>query len=327
MIRWYRSPVNRDELKELYRRNDLLASLQTLGYLGLLCLSGGFAIYSAYHWRWPATAALVFVHGTFFAFQINAVHELGHNTVFRAKTVNQFFMQVFAFLGWINPYLFFASHQRHHYATLHPPEDLEVVLPMETDWSKVWRWTFINLKGPWAVAAFHIRIVRGHYVGEWELHLFPEGEPEKRRIPRRWALFVLLGHATILAVSLALHWWMVPVVVTLAPYYGAWLHFLCNQTQHIGLSNNVEDYRLCCRTFLPNPFVRFLYWQMNYHIEHHMYVGVPCYYLGRLHRLIEKDLPPTPVGLLQTWKGINEILRRQKLEPGYAYVPNLPEST
>ena len=83
-------------------------------------------------------------------------------------------------------------------------------------------------------------------------------------------------------------------------------------TQHISLLDNVDDFRKCCRTFVPNPLVRFLYWHMNFHIEHHMYVGVPCYRLGRLHRLIEDDLPPSPVGILQTWREINEILVRQR---------------
>ena len=44
----------------------------------------------------------------------------------------------------------------------------------------------------------------------------------------------------------------------------------------------------------PQSVVRFLYWHMNYHIEHHMYAAVPCYRLGRLHRAIRHELPPLP---------------------------------
>lgn len=43
--------------------------------------------------------------------------------------------------------------------------------------------------------------------------------------------------------------------------------------QHAGLSDNVPDFRLCCRTMILNPFFRFLYWHMNYHTEHHMYAA------------------------------------------------------
>jgi fatty acid desaturase len=63
---------------------------------------------------------------------------------------------------------------------------------------------------------------------------------------------------------------------------------------------------------------------MNYHIEHHMYAGVPCYKLERLHHAIKHELPPTPNGLVATWTVIIRILKRQKVEPSYEYVPELP---
>ena len=76
--------------------------------------------------------------------------------------------------------------------------------------------------------------------------------------------------------------------------------FLCNNTQHVGLQDNVPDFRLCTRTILLNLVVRFLYWHMNFHIEHHMYAAVPCYNLGRLHEAIKHNLPRSPNGLLET---------------------------
>ena len=65
------------------------------------------------------------------AFLINAVHELGHGTVFKNEALQPDFSSMFfAFLGWINHEMFQSSHTRHHRYTLHPPDDLEVVLPM-----------------------------------------------------------------------------------------------------------------------------------------------------------------------------------------------------
>jgi fatty acid desaturase len=63
---------------------------------------------------------------------------------------------------------------------------------------------------------------------------------------------------------------------------------------------------------------------MNFHTEHHMYAAVPCYNLTKLHALIKHDMPPCPRGLYQTWKQINEILQRQKVDAGYQYVAPLP---
>jgi len=174
------------------------------------------------------------------------------------------------------------------------------------------------------VLRFTLRIARGRFEGPWELTLFPETDPAKRRGPVAWARTLLVGHALLILLALSLKLWMLPVLITFAPFYGGWLFFLCNNTQHVGLQDNVTDFRLCCRTFLPNPFVRFLYWQMNYHTEHHMYVGVPCYHLGKLHRLVEEDLPPSPRGLLATWREIGAILKSQAADPTYQYVPACP---
>jgi fatty acid desaturase len=169
-----------------------------------------------------------------------------------------------------------------------------------------------------------IRLSFGRLQGDWENALFPESAVELRRSLFNWARIQLVGHVLIVGVSLYFGLWLVPVLVTLAPFYGGWLLYLCNNTQHVGLQDNVSDFRLCCRTTILNPFVRFLYWHMNYHTEHHMYAAVPCYNLGKLHEQIEADLPHCPVGLLKTWEEIIAILKKQKVEPKYQYVAELP---
>ena len=135
---------------------------------------------------------------------------------------------------------------------------------------------------------------------------------------------LLIGHSLLVLLSLYFGLWMLPVVTTLAPFYGGWLLYLCNNTQHVGLQDDVPDYRLCCRTIIINPFVQFLYWHMNFHTEHHMYAAVPCYNLGKLHRAIKSDLPHCPVGLYESWTEIIAILRQQQVDPTYEFVPELP---
>jgi len=99
---------------------------------------------------------------------------------------------------------------------------------------------------------------------------------------------------------------------------------MCNATQHIGLTDEYPDFRVCCRTFTLNPVLQFLYWHMNYHTEHHIYAGVPCYNLARLHRLIQSEMPESTHGLIATWKQISWILKRQEEDPTYQFVPKLP---
>lgn len=323
-IRWYRTPIEKDRLRALSQRSDLRGAVQTLGYLGLYAATASASIYAAHRLHWAAVPPLVFLHGMVAAFMINGVHELGHGTVFKTKALNAFFVRVLAFLGWINFQTFGVSHSRHHAYTLHPPDDLEVRLPISLARKHFWESGFVNLKGLRWTMKDTVRIARGKFRGDWELQLFPEDDPAKRRPAMRWARFVLAGHALIVAVSLAMGWWMVPLVVTFAPFYGGWLFFLCNNTQHVGLKDNVPDFRLCCRTFTTNPVVRLLYWQMNYHTEHHMYPTVPCYRLGALHRAIKHDLPPCPRGLAATWREIAAILAKQKDDPAYQHFAMIP---
>lgn len=324
-ITWYRSPLAKEVLRELSTRSDGRAWLQVLGHLGVLATTGGLALYSAGHWPLWATLLILFAHGTGYSFMINAVHELGHRTVFNSRSLNEFFLRVFAFLGWIQFPVFRASHARHHEYTLHPPDDLEVVLPMHVIVRHFFQRGIVNVEAPLPALREAIRLARGRFRGEWENRLFPEDRPESRREPIRWARALLIGHGLIVVVSLAFGWWMIPVVVTLAPFYGGLLFLLCNSTQHIGLQDNVPDYRLCCRTFTLNPLAQFLYWHMNYHTEHHMYPSVPCYHLRKLHKAIKNDLPPCPSGLAATWKEILEIQRKQKTDPGYQHVARLPD--
>jgi fatty acid desaturase len=321
-IAWYRVPVAREDLSRLNRRSNLRGFVQTLGYLGVLGATGTAAFVSAGRLPWPVTVLLVFLHGTCWNFLINGFHELIHDSVFKTRWLNEFFLRIFSFLGWYNHHQFWASHTEHHKYTLHPPDDLEVVLPVKLTVRGYWQSAIINLGGLKWTLKTQLRFARGKLEGPWEHALF-DGHPDQARKLFRWSRLLLAGQLAILVVALVMKWWMLPALVTLAPFYGGWLHYLCNNAQHVGMQDNAPDFRLCCRTITLNPFVEFLYWHMNYHTEHHMYAAVPCYNLGKLHRLIEGDLPESPRGLYATWKQIAVILKKQKEDPAYQFAPEL----
>jgi len=324
-IAWYRTKLPPGELKKLHRRSDLLASFQTVGYLLLLVIPGAVACYTAKFGPWWVAALGVVLYGMFSSFLINAVHELVHGTVFKTKWLNHVFCHLFAFLGLINHEMFGQSHVRHHRYTLHPPDDLEVQLPIKFAIRGFLRSAFFNWPGlKWKLPNL-VRLARGKFKGEWEMTLFPVEQPEKSRAVIRWARILIAGHLAVWVIGIATGYYLLPLLLTFGPSIANGPFWLCNNTQHVGLQDHVPDFRLCCRTFTLNPFLRFLYWQMNYHTEHHMYAAVPCYRLPRLHQLVKDDLPPTPHGLVATWRQIAMILKRQENDPDYQYDPPLPD--
>ena len=325
-IDWYRVPVDKDTMQRLNTRSDLRGLLQTLGFLALITLTAATAVYSAAHWPWPLTLLIVFTHGTFFAFMLNGFHELCHQSVFRSRRLNTLFLWIFSFIGWYNHVKFINSHMRHHRYTLFPPDDMENVLPLRFSVKSFFASGFIHVAGFRAVMGEFLRHASGRLTADrWENMIYPESDPVARRQLFNWSRFTLAGHVAIVAVSLHYGQWMIPVVTTFARFYGEWLMYLCNNTQHVGLQDNVPDFRLCARTIHINPFLRFLYWHMNYHIEHHMYAAVPCYNLRKLHLLLKPDLPPTPNGLAAAWREIAAIMHRQDADPKYQYIPPCPE--
>jgi fatty acid desaturase len=154
--------------------------------------------------------------------------------------------------------------------------------------------------------------------------ILPESNAELRREHRSWARKLVLGQLAMAVVFAATGHWFLIIVVNLGCHYCDWLQLLCAAPQHVGLSPNVSDFRLCTRTFTCTWFPAFLYWNMQYHLEHHMFPAVPFYNLPRLRQAIEHDLPPAPHGLWATWKEILPIMQRQRADQTYVFVPRLP---
>ena len=243
-VTWYRSPLERDEMKALLERSDLRALAQTLPHLTLILLTGTAtclaimqpaSLFGAWNpWLLLSVPPLLLLHGFLCSFAINAVHELGHGTVFKTKWLNRLFEGVFAFIGWIHHEQFTVSHTRHHRYTLHYPDDQEEVLPKKWDrrnaicWGGIFDWRILkhyvnNFRHQW-------RVARGHtgFEGTWNEVLFPADQPELRRPMRRWAIVLLVGHAAVLIDSLVLGWWPVPLLVSMTDSYGQAIQNLMN---------------------------------------------------------------------------------------------------
>jgi fatty acid desaturase len=62
---------------------------------------------------------------------------------------------------------------------------------------------------------------------------------------------------------------------------------------------------------------------MNWHAEHHMFAGVPCYNLKKLAAVIAGDMP-VPRTLFGSWREMLAIEKRRKEDPDYQFDTPLP---
>ena len=116
------------------------------------------------------------------------------------------------------------------------------------------------------------------------------------------------------------------MLVGLPSFYGAWLLVIFGLTQHAGLAENVLDHRLNCRTVYLNPIFRFVYWNMNYHLEHHMFPMVPYHALPALHEEMKADSPKPYSNLIAAYREIIPAILRQVKDPAYYVQRELPAS-
>ena len=323
-IKFYRSPVPAADLARLNQRSDAKGMAQTVAFLAVLVCTGAVAWYAVGRAHWLVVIALIYLHGSLHKFMVNGFHEFCHKTVFKTQALNVFFLHIFSFLGWYSHISFWASHQAHHRYTLHPPDDSEVVLPVKFTLKSYLGLAFINVRGFLLRMQHDLLLSFGVIKDDWEQVLFPPDNEKGRRALFNWARVLMIGHGLIVLISALTGWWMLAVLVTFAPFYAGGFQYLLNVAQHIGLTDNTPDYRISTRTIALNPVLAFLYWQMNFHIEHHMYAAVPFYNLPELHRIVKHDMPVPCQGITGTWKQIIPILRRQQIEPDYQFAPEVP---
>ena len=141
-----------------------------------------------------------------------------------------------------------------------------------------------------------------------EATFIPAAQAQRAILISRIWLFIYAGVITI-AFSLSS---FTPLLLVGGPrLYGAWHFNMTGLLQHGGLDENVDDFRLNTRTVYMNPISRFIYLNMNYHLEHHMFPAVPYYNLPALHELLKHDLPPPTTSIWAGYKEMVPILLRQ----------------
>jgi fatty acid desaturase len=317
--RWFKPTVARKRLKELMRRDDRPALRDTAIWLGAMvgCASAGAAL-----WGSPAAAPFLLAHGVLYGSGGDSRwHECGHGTPFRTPWMNAVVYQLGSFMMMRDPTVWRWSHTRHHTDTLIVGRDPEIVAMRPARLARILANFFGLVDVP---LAFRDMVIHASgRLHDEERTFIPESErPKVARNARIW-----LGvYAAVGATAAATGSWL-PVVIVGGPrVYGTFMHVVYGLTQHAGMGEDVTDHRLNTRTVRMNRINRFLYWNMNYHVEHHLFPMVPYHRLPELHEEIKDELCPPYPSIWAAYRELVPAVLRQLKDQTYSVHRQLPES-
>ncbi len=315
--RWYRPEIDPKEIRALMEKSDTVAMRDTVIWLGVMVVSACIAIA-----LWPSwwSAPFWMIYGVMYGSASDSRwHECGHKTAFKTAWMNEVVYQIASFMLIRNPVVWRASHVRHHTDTIIVGRDPEIVAMRPPDLLKV-ALNFVGLIDAYQLGRRMFLHASGQLHPDEVTYLRESDHARVFLVARIWiAIYAAVLLSAVLTASL-----LPLMLIGLPRLYGAWHHVMTGVLQHLGLAENVADHRLNTRTVLMNPVSRFIYLNMNYHVEHHMFTMVPYYNLPKLHALIRHDLPPPERSIFSAYRRLVPVLLKQLRYEEAVIIPPLP---
>ncbi len=314
---WYQSPLPRETMRSLLERRNGPAVRDTVLWFALI-FGSGWAVYRLWGSYWFVLPYLLYCV-LYASTSDSRWHESGHGTAFKTTWMNDILYEIASFMVMRESTVWRWSHIRHHSDTIIVGRDPEIAVPVPPN-VKMIVLGFFNLH----VYPKYFKQIILHSFGRIsgaEKSFIPEMEFPTVFLKARVYVAIYTG---VLAITIYSRSILPLLFVGLPNLFGAWLLSVYGLTQHAGLAENVLDHRLNCRTVYMNPIHRYLYWNMNYHVEHHMFPLVPYHALPRLHAAVKDDCPTPYASLLAAWREIIPTIRRQVKDPAYHVKRKLP---
>lgn len=233
----------------------------------------------------PGWWALIPVQGVLIISLFTLEHEATHRTPFASVGLNDWAGRLAGFLILLPFEWFRYFHLAHHRWTNLPGKDPELASEKPgslRDW-------VIHVSGlPYWGSELRLMaaLVAGRVTGEY----VPEGAKARVvREARGMALFYALAVLSLIWTPVLLWVWVLPVLLG-QPFLR--LYLLAEHGDCPRVANMFEN----TRTTFTNRLVRFLAWNMPYHVEHHVWPAVPFHRLPELHQMMREELRVTADG-------------------------------
>ena len=269
--------IDKKELKPYLKRNNSSAVIHLFFHLSLIIFTGlllFFTLGTVFQYL------VIVIHGIFIAFLYAGMHECIHKTAFKNRFLNEF---VGHFIGFILLRSFLNGryrHVAHHTYTQHPKKDPDIVSFPNG---------YLNYLKHITSLTIWIRLLDNifrHTLGilnHQEKEYIPSSE-----IPYliRESRLMMIGYIVIAAISLffssyfILIYWIIPRLI------GEPFLRLIRMVEHTGKEETANMIKNT-RTSHASNFLKFIYWNMPFHVEHHLYANVPFYRLKKFHNIIK----------------------------------------
>ncbi|MDB4841445.1 fatty acid desaturase [Planktomarina sp.] len=295
--------LDKKTLKSIAARSDRPGLIYLTLWLGSLCMTGALVYLTlGTFWMWSA----MFVHGIFLCVPTYSMsHETAHGTAFRTRWLNETVLWMSSLIYMEEPLHRRYTHTSHHTFTWWAEKDAQ--FPFDTP---------MGLKG-WITEITGFGILRFHVHVFWQLATKQytdmmrscTPEPEFPRMTRN-ARIMLAIYAAIAAAPFLGIWWPVWLIV-LPRILGAPVMLLFTLIQHVELQENSPSILESTRSFRTNLLAKFLYMNMNNHVEHHLYPNVPFHALPDLAEAVKDQVPePDPGFFRSNWEVLVVTTRR-----------------
>ena len=315
--KWYASPIPKDKMRELLERRNGPAIRDTLLWFALLLAFGlaGLALWGT------AWAIIPFaIYGVLLASVSDSRwHEAGHGTAFKTDWMNNAVYEIASFMVSRESIVWRWSHARHHSDTIIVGLDREIAALRPVSLIEI-ALKFVNIPYMFLFYQSVLRHAIGRMTPDERIYI---PASEFNGVFWRARIYVLI-YAVVIGLALVTRSILPLMFIGLPSFYGAWLQLVYGLQQHAGLAEDVLDHRLNTRTVYLNPINRYLYWNMGYHVEHHMFPMVPYYNLGKLHELMKADSPSPYHGLIAAYREVIPALIRQSKDANYFVQRTLP---
>lgn len=315
---WYQCQVPREVMRDLLVRRDGPAIRDTILWFALI-ICAAVSTYLLRH-SWWAVLPYAIYSVLYATTSDSRWHESGHGTAFKTDWMNKALYEIASFMVMRESAVWQWSHNRHHSDTIIVGRDPEVIVPLPPNLVALVL-NFFNLPG----YRNYFGSVLAHCFGRMsaaERDFIPPSE--FHRVIRNARVYVAI-YSGVIVLSIFQRSILPLMFVGFTNFFGTWLMPFYGLTQHTGLAENVLDHRLNCRTVYMGPVHRYLYWNMNYHVEHHMFPLVPYHALPRLHAAVKDDCPTPYTSIFNAWCEIVPTVLRQVKDPAYHIKRRFPD--